>query len=41
MAISQENDLLTDDELWIKENVDELHFFDPSDSEDEYEVMDN
>jgi hypothetical protein len=36
MAISEETHLRTDDELWIKDNVEELYFYDPSDSEVEY-----
>jgi hypothetical protein len=35
MAINHE--LLTDDELWIRENVEELHFYEPSDSDSEEE----
>ena len=38
IAISEDYDVPgTDDELWIKDNVEELYFFDPSDSEEEYE----
>lgn len=40
MATSQDSDVLTDDERWIKENVEELYFFDPSDSEEDYDTDD-
>ena len=39
LVIDSDESLSTDDETWIRSNVEELHFYEPSDSEDEVEVV--
>ena len=35
ILVNEDDDLASDDESWIRENVDDLQFYEPSDSEDE------